>query len=162
MQEMIKFADEWMAMSKEERLTLDKKQLHYFIDDDFLKILKRRIIASEKKSYIYLVTFTIDPKLNTDMDADELEEAIETYVESQVDRQVSLGITYYAYSKEYTKAGQAHWHAVLKTTKPLAKNRFAYYGKSYGNIDISRTKSTTHLEALEYISKDVLPTILIS
>lgn len=162
MQEIIDFADEWMTMTKEERLGLTKKQLQFFTNETFLKILKRRIIQDQKKTYIYLVTFTIDPQLNADMDKDELEEAIQTYVDSQVDRQVSLGITYYAYSKEHTKAGQAHWHCVIKTTKPLKKDRFAYYVKSYGNIDISRTKGTTHLEALEYISKETLPTILLS
>lgn len=157
---MNEFISKWMKMSADERQNLTPEENRYFLDDQFLRKLRAKIKDDEIKKYIYLVTFTLDPEKNKDLPKEELEEVVTNLVEAQATR-IPLKITYYAYSKEYTKAGQAHWHAVVQTKKPLPKNRFAYYQRSYGNIDISRTKTTTTLEALDYISKDVLPKVLI-
>lgn len=157
---MQQFVNDWLSMSKDERLDLNKEQLKYFTDETFLKLLRKRILKDAKKAHRYLITFTINPSLNTDINAEELEDIIEQFVEAQAERS-ALGITYFAYSKEYTKAGRAHWHCVVVTTKPLPKNRFQYYTKTYGHVDISKTKVTTTLEALDYISKDVAPKVLI-
>lgn len=156
------FADTWLTMTKKQRERIEEVELRYFIQDDFLKILRQKIEATSKKKYQYLVTFTIDPKKHPDWQSSAtLEQTVDYIVESQQDRKLSLQMTFYAYSKEYTKKGMPHWHAVVVTTKPLPKNRFAYFESTYGSIDISKTKVTTHLEALDYISKDVAPTVLI-
>jgi len=157
---MQQFLDDWLQMTKEERLDLNKQQLKYFTDETFLKMLRKRIIATSKKTYNYLVTFTLNPAFNTDIESSELEDIVTVFIEKQAERK-PLALTYFAYVKEYTKAGNAHWHAVVTTTKPLAKNRFQYYTKTYGNIDISKTKVTTTQEALNYISKEAVPKVLI-
>ncbi|AXH78885.1 MAG: Rep catalytic domain protein [Circular genetic element sp.] len=155
---MNQFLDEWMTMTSEERKHLSKQQLKYFINEDFCKMLKRRLTDTSKK-YRYLLTFTINPSFNTDVDKEDLEFIINEFVEAQASRS-ALGIKYFAYSKEYTKAGQAHWHCAIETSKCLKKDRFNYYIKTYGNIDLSKTKGTTIQEALNYISKDCVPTVL--
>lgn len=156
---MNQFVTEWMKMTKKEREGLTPKQLRYFLDQDFLKILKEKIILKDK-CYRYLLTFTLSPKLNIDEDPKDLEEIVEAFIEDQSKRG-ALCITYFAYAKEYTKAGQAHWHVAIETSKCLKKNRFQYYTKTYGNLDISKTKGTSIQEALNYISKDTVPTVLV-
>lgn len=155
---MLAFAKQWMNMSKDERLNLTKDQLRYFTDPEFTKILRKQIIDSERKKYMYMLTFTLDPKKNEI--TEDLESTVSTLIENQSNRD-ALKITYFAYSKEYTKAKLPHWHVVIVTLKPLKKDRFQFYTKKYGNLDLSRTNGTTPLEALNYISKDVEPKVLI-
>lgn len=156
---MNQFASEWMTMTAKERELLTPEQLRFFCDPDFCKILKKKIIDKDR-SYRYLITFTLSPKLNTDLDPKDLEKVVEELVVSTAKRE-ALGITYFAFAKEYTKKGVAHWHVAIETTKCLKKNRFQYYTKTYGNVDISKTKGTTLIEALNYISKDTVPTVLV-
>lgn len=156
--EHTEFANLWLKMPLDERENLTTEQYRYFIDPAFLHILKKLINASKQHKYNYMVTFTIDPTKNKIDDL--LEETIEQYICNQSHRD-ALKITYFAYVKEYTKKGVAHWHAVITTTKPLAKNRFQFYEKLYGSVDISKTKVTTTQEALNYISKESSPIVII-
>lgn len=116
----------------------------------FFKYLKGKTI----KRYMYLVTFT----LKTDSIKDALQ--AEEFVKSQAER-TALQIKKYAYVKELTKQGTPHFHVVVETLKPLKRNRFQYYEKLFGSVDISRTKGQTTQEALQYISKDSTPVILL-
>jgi len=112
------------------------------------------IKKAKLKRYIYLVTFTLKP--------DAINEAAkaEQYVIQQVARS-ALHLVSFVYVKELTKQGVPHWHCVVETTEPLKKNRFAYYEKLYGHVDLSRTKGQTTHEALAYISKDGDPVVLL-
>ena len=101
------------------------------------------------KSYIYMVTFTLKPSF------EDFEKA-ENYIKDQVNRD-SLGIVNMWYVKELTKAGRPHWHACLITSKTLKRNRFQYYEKLFGHVDVSRTKGQTPQEALNYMAKDGQP-----
>lgn len=144
-----------MNMTDEERTSLTSTEYRYFIDPVFQDELKRLINAKNLKLYRYLLTFTLRE------DVDDVKQAqVQKYIVSQSTR-LPLKIQYFAYSLERTAKGRPHWHCVVATTKPLKKDRFNYYVKLYGNIDISKTKGTNSLEALEYISKDTSPTVVI-
>lgn len=116
---------------------------------------KRKSISTEKR-YRYMLTFTLKPNaLNQADDA-------EKWIRQQAERKETLSLAYYAISKEHTKKGVPHWHVVVEALKPLKKDRFHYYTKKYGFIDFSRTKAQTTQEALNYISKEVTPDVIIS
>lgn len=103
-------------------------------------------LARENKKYRYLITFTLkEDGMN--------EEEVQAYIEKQMLRE-PLKIEEFHISKEYTKSGRAHFHCAVQTAKPLKKDRFHYYQKKYGFVDISRTKAQTLDEALNYINKD--------
>lgn len=106
------------------------------------------------KKYIYLITFT----LSTDNVAKE--ELAEEFIREQPKRK-ALSLLTWVMVKEYTKKGVPHWHCVVESYKPIKKNRFEYYAKKFGFVDISRTKGQTRQEALQYISKDEEPEVLL-
>lgn len=108
------------------------------------------------KKYIYLITFTIDPKLFENIDK-ELEDDIEAYILRQRDRS-GLHITDMYYVKELHKNGRPHWHVSVTCSRPIKKSLFKYYQRKYGNIDFSRSKGENNLDALNYMSKSETPT----
>lgn len=110
------------------------------------------------KKYIYLVTFTLRPEHHED---EIIHKLAQSHIEGIAKRDALL-LTYFSFVKEHTKAGVPHWHAVIVSENPIKKNRFQYYEKLYGNIDISRTKGQTTQPAIDYISKEGIPTILIN
>ncbi len=128
------------------------------LDDDDLKIVahetfhecfKAFLKNREQKRYRYLITFTLRKP------CDDIP-AISSYIKSQLKRK-PLKIEEAHLVQELTKAGIPHWHASVITTKPLKKDRFNYYEKLYGHVDISSTLGTNIEETLNYISKDSLP-----
>lgn len=116
---------------------------------------QRDLHFKKSKRYIYMITYTIDPKKYPEV-SDELIDEIEDYIKKQGQRE-ALKVISYEYVREKHKNGRPHWHAVIETEKFLKKDRFNYY-KKYGNFDLSKTKAQTAQEALNYISKDNLPT----
>lgn len=114
----------------------------------YFKFLDDRTV----KKYRYLITFT----LNNPAKAVEAEQ----YVRDQSKRK-HLDLTRWVMAKEYTKKGVPHWHCAVEARKPIKKNRFQYYEKLYGFIDVSRTKGQNLDEALQYISKESVPEILL-
>ncbi len=114
---------------------------------DFRNELVRQVKDKEKKKYYYLITFTLKAK-----PSEEDEKKIEKYILSQMKRK-ALRISKADYVKEYTKEGVAHWHIAVEAGKYIAKNRFNYYIKQYGYIDISKTKIQSRSEMLNYINK---------
>lgn len=126
----------------------------WLVNPDNVEAYFSYLTFKEKKKYIYMLTFTLKPEA-----VGKAKEA-EDFVRAQADRK-ALGITSYSYVKELTKAGVPHFHAVIETEIPLKKNRFQYYEKIYGKVDFSRTKGQTNQEALEYISKDSVPIVLL-
>lgn len=95
-----------------------------------------------------MVTFTLRNK----KDYDKARE----YIYRQHERQQLHVMSYYVV-EELTKAGMPHWHVAIQVEKPLKKNRFNYYTKLYGFVDLSRTKGQTIDTALEYMSKSHTP-----
>lgn len=128
-------------------LQSSKYRKHYF---KFLEIRDKKL---NQENYRYLLTFTLKPE-----SVDKADTA-EEYIKTQTDRE-ALKIVSFAYVKELTKNKVPHWHAVIETEIPVKRNRFQYYEKLFGHVDISRTKGQTTQEALNYISKDSPPIVL--
>lgn len=101
-----------------------------------------------KKTYLYLVTFTLKPECVAQADQ------IEVYIKKQFTSRPTLQIVTAHIARELTKSGVPHWHVQVESSTPLSKDRFDYYRKIYGHVDISRTKAKTPQKTLEYISKE--------
>lgn len=121
----------------------------------FQKQLKKYVDFVQRKSYYYLITWTINKNICTKSESD-----VDAYIRDQ-HRRAPLQITSAYLCKEYTKKGVPHWHSSVITKTPLKKDRFNYYRKTIGNIDISKTKHNSNLESLNYISKSTIPEQLI-
>lgn len=102
-----------------------------------------------KKSYFYLITFTVKPSF-TDYDT------VRDFVKSQAQRK-ALKFKQFYFSEEKHKSGVPHWHCAVQTEKPLKRDRFNFYVRKYGHVDVSRTNVQTIQESLNYISKDTEP-----
>lgn len=102
----------------------------------------------KKKTYFYLVTFTMKPECVAQADQ------IEAYIKKQFTSRPSLQIVTAHIARELTKAGIPHWHVQVESSTPLSKDRFDYYRKIYGHVDVSKTRSQNPQKTLEYISKE--------
>lgn len=111
-----------------------------------------------KKRYIYLLTITVDPNKHPS-DSPELIEQIEKDIQGTPTRSKALNIIKWAWVREYTEKGRAHWHVCVESTGPLQKYKFGLFEKKYGHIDFSRNKSQNPQTVLDYISKEQEPTI---
>lgn len=127
----------------------------YIPRSDFHKAFRKALKGTKLKKYIYMVTFTLNPTIHPDVD-DTLELEVADYIEKQAIRS-ALKITRFEYVKEHHKSGRPHWHALIETNKPLKKDRFNYYCKKYGAIDIAKNKAQQNTEILNYISKVETP-----
>lgn len=96
--------------------------------------------------YAYFITFTLKPSAD--------EEHAQKLIDDTINRQEALGLLEMRYVKEHTKAGQAHWHCYVRSTKPIKKDRFNYYIKKCGNIDIKSAKSKDAREIENYMLKE--------
>lgn len=109
----------------------------------------------DSKRYFYLVTFTLNEKYHKLYNKNISEERaveIESYICSQFQRE-PLQVQQAHIVREKTKKGLYHWHVSVETSKYLAKNRFNYYIKTIGFVDISKSKCQTIHESLNYINK---------
>lgn len=105
------------------------------------------------KTYNYMVTFTLDPAKVPDPNLED----IETYIKSQFFR-VPLKVLRASIILEGDGIEtHYHWHVAVETAKSLAKDRFHYYDKKYGWVDIRPSKVSNFDDALNYMSKDNLP-----
>lgn len=145
---------------KTEKYKLAKQELESIYSDYFgnvitstvfFKRLKTLFNGKPKKRYFYLLTFTLRDE------AMDLINNAEQYIIKQASRKALKFVQFY-YVKEFHKSGKPHWHVSCETLKPLKKDRFNYYTKLYGHVDLSRTKAQTMDEALNYISKSSKPT----
>lgn len=136
-----------------ERYAIDSMVTQYHTRQENLSVMK--MIKGIIKHYRYLITFTKDKK-KTLPDND----TIEKYIIKQIKRKPLNIVTAYYVREGDDKDKQVHWHVVCETTKPLKKDRFNYYIKKFGNIDLSRTKAQNIEEGINYITKDNVPTKL--
>ncbi len=102
------------------------------------------------RNYVYLCTFTKSPDNKTS------DEKIEAYIIKQFKRP-PLKVVEAHIVKEFTKNNVAHWHVAVETEKPLKKDRFNYYTKIHGFVDINKNMVTNIDTTLNYISKSGTP-----
>lgn len=108
------------------------------------------------KRHYYLFTFTIDPKKHKL--CDDTYDKVQEYIIKQLKRKpLRICEAYLVREGGDEEAKHTHWHASVTSEKPISKDRFNYYNKIYGNIDISKSKLQTNDEALDYISKRYAP-----
>ncbi len=119
-------------------------RIHYN-EKDFVKRFKMACNKNEKKKYYYMITFTLKRDFCDYKN-------IEAFIKTQAFRS-ALQIEKASIVRELTKNGRPHWHMSVVTTKLLKKDRFTYYQKHYGNIDISKNRHNTGSEMLEYMCK---------
>lgn len=122
---------------------------------EFHEYFKKQL--SRGKRHYYMLTFTIDANKG---DSEEHYDEAEAYVASVASRS-ALQLLQYQYVREYTKKGIPHWHCLAVTTKPLKKDRFHYYKKKFGFVDISKNKAQQSSEIINYISKHSHPIVLL-
>lgn len=106
--------------------------------------------------YFYLVTFNLAKK----PDAKTLI-AIKRYIVDQFQDRPALKITRAVLVMEYTKAGVEHFHVSCSTKIPLSKDRFNYFTKLYGFVDISKNTTKNLNDGLNYIAEDYAPETLV-
>lgn len=116
--------------------------------NEFRTQLVQYLKTKDKKIYIYMVTFTLRNKK-------DYPKAKEYIYRQHLRKQ--LGVNSFHVVEELTKSGTPHWHVAIRTEKPLKKNRFNYYTKLYGHVDLSRTKGQTIDSVINYMSKSEVP-----
>lgn len=110
------------------------------------------LVSGIVKHYRYLITFTKDKKKKLPEN-----QIIEKYIEKQIKRKPLKVVCAYIVREGDDISTHVHWHVVCETLKPLKKDRFNYYIKKFGNIDISRTKAQNIEEGINYITKENEP-----
>ncbi len=139
---------------------VDKRKVAHYISQLSLKQLDKLVGSTYIKRYLYLVTFTIDPSKHPKLDDSKLLDIFK-YISNQFQRP-PLGVTKAQIVQEGNgKTKHYHFHVAVETSKYLKKDRFHYYIKKYGQIDISKSSHDSFNEILNYISKDSLPIVLI-
>lgn len=136
---------------------LTKTELGIIVTQDFHKSFTKYLKNTTSRRYYYMLTFTIDA---TKGNTEEFYSAAEKIVKETAERS-ALQLLQFQYVKELTKKGIPHWHALVVTKKPLKKDRFNYYIKKFGNIDISKNRAQQSTEILNYISKISEPIVLL-
>lgn len=139
------------------REELTESELKCVVTSEFHAAFSKHLKNSTCRRYIYMLTFTIDANKGK---GEEFYSAAEKIVIDTAER-TALQLLQYQYVKEYTKQGIPHWHALVVTKKPLKKDRFNYYIKKFGNIDISKNKAQQSSEIINYMSKISEPIILL-
>lgn len=124
------------------------KNLSVFTKQNIMEYLD----TLDRKYYYYMCTFTLDPVIKGDMIL-----KAEKYIEDQFTGRPALRVAEAYIVKEMTAANREHWHVSVKTEVSLTKDRFNYYTRIYGNVDISKNKSQSLHDGLNYLSKDNPP-----
>lgn len=132
---------------------LELGQLAKLSKSQFARLVKQ--IKGEKTYYRYMLTFTLDPKKN--QFTDSFFTKVESYIVKQLHRKPLGIIKAYLIREGGDNDKHVHWHSAVLTDKPLKADRFNYYKKLYGNLDLSRTKAQNLEETLNYMSKQAIP-----
>ncbi len=139
---------------------IEKRNVAHYISKLSLKQLDSLVGSSYVKRYLYLLTFTLDPKIHPNPDLQK-RERIFKYIGKQFYRP-PLGVTKAQIVMEGDgKNLHYHWHVACETSDYLKKDRFHHYIKKYGLIDISKSSHDSFEEIVKYISKDSTPIVLL-
>lgn len=114
--------------------------------------------AKPEQTHCYMLTLTLDPKLHPE-DTLELKTEIETRLHELPTRRKALKIVSWAYAAEHTKKGRLHWHIAVESKRRLEKDMFKHFAKKYGFIHMSRSYAQNPETAVDYFSKETIPTI---
>lgn len=141
-------------INKDTMSLAEATELHLYPKKQIFKEIDKQ--QGKVKLYYYLLTFTLDPKKNTL--SDDLYDTVEEYICKQMKRQ-PLRVTESHIVREGSDEDQkhTHWHVSVICEKHLKKDRFSYYVKLYGNIDISKSQIQSNTEHLDYMSKQNTP-----
>lgn len=123
----------------------------YDFHETLVRAMKDRL--NSNNHYVYLLTFTLDPKKQPHPLSSRAIESIESIIAAQ-GRRAALQVLKYSFVREYHKDGRPHWHALMVTKKCLRKDRFTPYLKKFGNIDISKSRSQQDGDVLNYMAKE--------
>lgn len=125
---------------------LDLTDAQFF---QLIKLIDKEQARLRKKTYQYLVTFTVDPAKHPEVD----EPKVEAYIRAQADRP-ALEVEHLSFVKEHHKNGRPHWHAKFITTRAIRSDAFTQFNKIYGKTDISRSKHTNGQHIDLYLQKE--------
>lgn len=139
---------QWQKLEQEKPRSDELAQL---IIQHGLELLEYIKTIKPKKTYRYMITFTIDPK-KIDASSTDTQARIEAYIIKQTSKHSDT-----AYIAKEHPTSNVHWHVVLTRPKKLKYNEFNYYKSHYGNIDISLSKTESIEDGLKYISKESKP-----
>ncbi len=120
---------------------------------EFHQAIKKYLLKKDykNKEFYYLITFTLNEEHKND---DEVK--VYNYIKSRLQRP-ALQIIKSHLVIETTKQGTPHYHASVISKKFISKDRFKYYTKKFGFIDISKSHHKNYQTLLKYISKEALP-----
>lgn len=139
------------AFPEEQRdlyFAMDSKYDINCMNKEFIRQL--RIRDKSFKRYYYLLTFTLRKGVNE-------YDKIQNYIIQRL-KAPALQIGKCHIVKEFTAKHIPHWHCAVISKKYLSKDRFKYYEKLYGFVDISKNHSQNYSTMMEYISKSSTPT----
>lgn len=159
--EIIKLMIEPNGYSK---MTQDHRSYMISHGHEILEAFKKYLNDNDNlsKRYRYLITFTVNTKLNT-LPYSE----VKKYIVKQLNRKPLKIVRAYIVEEGFENPDKSkgqkhkHYHVAIESTKFIKKNRFNYYIKKIGNIDVSKTKLDSLEEAINYISKDSTPEIVL-
>lgn len=124
------------------------------INSNIKQYLKEQDIKNHL--YRYMITFTLKEKLLPL----EIYKAVK-FIKAQFQDRPALQIKEAVMVQELTKNGIEHWHVVCSSKKSISKDRFNYFQKIYGNIDIKKNVHNNLWDGLNYISKTSTPETLV-
>lgn len=153
----------YLNLNEDEKLTYymqqvtNNNQLSHVKMEQFHKKLQQ--YYEHNKTYLYMVTFTLDPNLNT------LNEELYAEAEKYITK-LLLSDKNFTNIKIVKEGGDEdhkhiHFHSLIKSTKFLKNNFFSHYIKKYGKIDKSTSKSGNREHIITYISKQHRPLTLL-
>lgn len=120
--------------------------LHLKLDDEL------------KSSNCYLLTFTLNPKRTSKSSIYEIDDYVKkTFLRAKL----NILKAYYVQEGGKTTKKAIHWHVSCCTSNKLNKDDFRHYIRTIGNVDISYSKTNDIYSALNYISKQNIPTRII-
>lgn len=132
------------------------RELTDYIQKYYRELLHDAINYKPKKDYLYMLTFTIDPKKVASLNDIGTQDKIELYISkllSRCCREVRL-------VKEHADTN-CHWHASIICDKYFDHKNISYYKRVYGLVDVSRTRSNSIEKTLKYMEKENEPTKII-
>lgn len=107
--------------------------------------------------YIYMVTFTLDPK-KIKGDKQQHLKKVEDYIIKLINSKTlkHVNVSYMAHERGKDNDND-HWHLSMECSKSLKKDRFTTYIKRYGNVRIDKSRTGKMVHIWEYIQKDSEP-----
>lgn len=109
-------------------------------------------ILNGSDPYMYMVTFTLDPS-KVAYDDLKMIGKVEKYIHKILTSKSLSHIKDCKISYEIGKSDNPHWHVYANCDKCLKKDRFKVYIAKYGNVDISKSRTSNSESIDTYLSK---------